>query len=133
MLSEFGRPCDIELRGHGSVGLSFEEWGNCLRLAKAFGWQPVGTVARGTNPRWTVVKAPADAWDGNYTDKEFQEVTDSDAKAFSLALTAGQAAWERVNELTMAEFDALRRIPRCFQSYVARVRDYAAKDGFLIS
>ena len=41
MLSEFGRPFDVELVGIGALGLSWQEWGAVVSLAKAFGWATV--------------------------------------------------------------------------------------------
>jgi hypothetical protein len=132
MLSPSGQPFDIELTGHGSVGLWFEEWGNCLRLARAFGWQPAGTLAPAENTRWARTDGKTAEWDGDYSTNELQQVTDEDAMAFSVALRTGLLAGERIEELTIKEFDALRRVPRAFDSYVTRVADYAAKGGFLV-
>jgi hypothetical protein len=132
ILSEFGEPFYIELIGNGTVGLSFEEWGNCYRLARAFGWLPAGTVAPAANTRWAQTEGLTAEWDGNYFSNDQQQVADDDSKALSAALQTAVMAWDRVEELTMQEFDALRRVPRAFDSYVTRVADYAAKGGFLL-
>jgi hypothetical protein len=132
MLSEFGHPYDIELTGHGAIGLSFEEWGNCLRLAKAFGWQPAGTVSPVADTQCARTEGQSVEWDGNYASKDLQQVTDADAMALSAALRTGVRAWERIEGLTIHEFDAVRRVPKSFESYVDRVADYAARGKFFI-
>lgn len=57
-------------------------WAECLALAKAFGWEPAGTVAPAPGHQGDYY----DAWDGNYRTNDYQEVTDADAHAFAMAL-----------------------------------------------
>jgi hypothetical protein len=57
-------------------------WVECLALAKAFAWEPAGTVAPAPCHQGDCY----DAWDGNYRTNDYQEVTDADAHAFAMAL-----------------------------------------------
>jgi hypothetical protein len=57
-------------------------WAECLALARAFGWEPAGTVAPAPCHQGDCY----DAWNGNYLTNDYQEVTDADAHAFAMAL-----------------------------------------------
>jgi hypothetical protein len=59
-----------------------EEWGKVLDLAKEYGWEPSGTLLESHHAR---------DWDGNYTSRKKQRVTDRDAYNMASAL---RRAWE---------------------------------------
>ena len=99
---------------------------------QGFGWQPAGTLAPAENTHWGKTEGLTAVWDGNYSSKDRQEVACDDAKAMSAALQTATLTWDRVEDLTIQEFDALRRVPRAFESYVTRVARYSAIGGFFI-
>jgi len=66
----------VDLIGHGGASFNWDCWRKCLDIAIAFGWQPAGTIA------------PPDYdgdWNGGYCSNDFQEVSDSDARALGVA------------------------------------------------
>jgi len=59
-----------------------EEWPKVLELAREYGWKPSGTLSESHHGR---------EWDGNYTSRKRQKVTDRDAYNMASAL---RRAWE---------------------------------------
>jgi hypothetical protein len=78
-----------DLSGEASYfRFSIREWPVCLKLAKAFGWEPLGTIdpLNHTSP---------ELWSGNdYTSNAWQLVTMEDAKQMASALRRAIKATE---------------------------------------
>ncbi len=129
MHSDFGRPFDVELVGIGSLGLSWQEWGAVVSLAKAFGW-----AAKSGDP------TPASEsdlpfgknWDGLPFTGEIQQVTDAAAMALATALRAAITAWETDQALTTPQLRAFAPVPKARDSFVTQVADYASRGAFTI-
>jgi hypothetical protein len=89
---------------HGKDGAYFRTnnwgWGELLKLACKYGWQPVGTEAPGevtiTDPKtgesWRERYHDPEKWDGTYFTNDYQIVTDADAKALGETLERALAA-----------------------------------------
>lgn len=125
MLSEFGRPYDVELTGHGFIGLTSDQWGLTFRLAKAFGWctdtfNPVGQ------------NEPAKPYmvDDKGFPVEIFKINSTDAGSLAQALTDAINALETDQNLSISQITAMAPVPRGNESFIAQVAAYAAKGGF---
>ena len=107
---------DLQLIGHGSLGLSWEDWGLSFRLAQAFGWEPAGTLAPGDYTHCGGPAAFIGDWHGGYFTAELQQVTDMDAKALSAALRAAISAWDNGQDMSVQQLRAFVSIPKSYDS-----------------
>ena len=131
-MSRWEQSVDVELAGHGSLGLTWEEWRTCYNLAKAFGWKPAGTLGPEDRTHWGGQAGINPEFDMGYFSKNSQRVTDADAKAFAQALQTAMSTWNAGQELTLEQHRAFMGVPKHFDSYVVRVAEHAARSGFLI-
>jgi hypothetical protein len=73
----------MDLKGKDSdFAFNLFAWGNTLRLACMYGWEPAGTRA----PRKWGRKGKRPPWEGGYDTNDGQRVTDEDAAALADAL-----------------------------------------------
>ena len=114
----------VDFVGHGDFSLPWHQWRGCFALARAFGWEPAGTVAAHDHPN-------ADSWKGDYFSNDLQEVTDADAQAMAAALERALATLTDRHDLTdeQAEAWACQDISA---RMVCRLADYAEAGGFAI-
>jgi hypothetical protein len=71
------------LQGAGvEFSASVFDWGQILRLAQAYGWQPAGTVI----DEGDLCNFPNGRWDGGYQTNDYQRVTADDARNIANAL-----------------------------------------------
>lgn len=129
MLSEFGRPFDVELVGVGSLGLSWQEWSAIVGLGKAFGW----AESIEDPPEGSAFELPfGKNFDGNPFVGEIQKVTEPAASGLAQALRAAITASDTNQELTLQQIRAIMPVLRNLNTYVAGVADFAARGGFLV-
>ena len=125
MLSEFGRPFDVELTGHGFIGLTAEQWGLTFRLAKAFGWcTDIFTPVSQDAP------AKLNMVDDRGVSVEIHQINSVDAGGLALALGSAIRAWETELDLTASQTTAIMPVPRGIDSFIVQVAGYAAKGEF---
>jgi hypothetical protein len=118
----------VDLYGHGGASFTWAGWEDCLAVAQAFGWKPAGTAA--PDPRkWDDVPVIT-GWNGTYFTNDYQEVTDADARALSLALNRALATLSTGQTLTEEQTEVLRGISG---NELRRLADYAATGGFAIT
>jgi hypothetical protein len=102
----------VDLIGHGGASFNWHTWRQCLDIAIAFGWQPADTIA------------PPDHhggdWAESYCSNDFQEVSDSDARAL------GRAQHRAVTSVRTGQ--ALTK-----EQATAELADYALSGRFAIS
>ena len=78
-------------RGRKTFMVGFEYWRQSLRVARAFGWEPAGTL--------NSTRQPHETWDAtNYSSNDWQHVTDDDAKAMAAALDRAMTAQEPLTD-----------------------------------
>lgn len=125
MLSEFGRPYDVELTGVGFLGLTAEQWGLAFRLAKTFGWcTDIFTPVSQDAPAKPIMV------DAKGISVEIYQINSNDARALALALRSAIRAWETGLELTVPQASATMPVPKGIDSFIVRVAAYAAKGEF---
>jgi len=102
-----------------------------LDFAIEHGWQPAGTMAPDYCQLYGMQPAEADglrrSWEGGYDSNDWQEVTDSDARALGEALLRGVAAAEA------QEREKPTKWPDDWFRHVEKFADFALKGGFLIA
>ena len=111
----------VDLIGHGGASFQWNDWHQLLRIAIAFGWHPAGTIA------------PPDRdgdWGGGYFSNDFQEVSDSDARALRRALHRAVTSVRTEQALTEEQATALDGM---HIGVVCELADYAVSGGFAIS
>jgi hypothetical protein len=102
----------FDLRGAGGVlHLNWSGWFYCLRVARAFGWEPAGTeepklTMYDPDGRLVAVTSNGQKWDGGYFTNDYQAVTDADAKALAAALDRAITAVETGAELSAEQHEA---------------------------
>lgn len=111
----------FNLKNKQDIGFNWSDWRFLRNTAKAFGWEPLGTVI---NPEasmivweednlseieWQRIKKGmervGEIWKGNYDTNDTQTVTDQDAANFLQALTRainGQDFLESIDENALA-------------------------------
>lgn len=88
----------VDLMGRGSCNFNWSGWRWCLRVAREFGWTPVGTLA------------PRDfkgEWCGTYYSNDEQEVSEADAFALAAALEEAVDYIRNRQPLTAGQISAL--------------------------
>jgi hypothetical protein len=116
-----GRIMGVDLIGRGGdVSFNWSYWRACLGIAIAFGWQPAGTIAHPDHDG---------DWDGGYFTNDFQEVSDSDARALGVALHRAVASVRTGQALTEEQAKALDGM---HIGQVCEFADYAVSGGFAI-
>ncbi len=112
-----------DLIGHGGATYNVDTWPRLLDIARAFGWEPQGTVAP------TYEKGECC---GTYITNDGQLVTDEDAKALGLALYRALDAVTSGKELIKEQSQAFRELNDSL-AVVRDLADYAIMGGFAIS
>ena len=110
----------IDLIGHGGASFQWNDWHQLLRVAIAFGWQPAGTIAP---PEYD------GDWNGGYCSNDFQEVSDSDARALGTALHRAVTSVRTGQALTEEQATALTGM---HVGVVCELADYAVSGRFAI-
>ena len=100
---------DIRVAGHGTIGLTWEQWRCCFQLATAFGWEPAGTLPNIDQTHWGGPPAHVSEWDGAYFSNDLLEVTKADSTALAQALMAALQALVSRAECTPEQDRAFRR------------------------
>jgi hypothetical protein len=117
-------------RGHDCWRFDVSAWQPVLDFAIEHGWQPAGTMAPDYRQLYGMEPAEADglsrSWDGEYCSNDWQEVTDSDARALGEALLRGVAAAEA------QELEKPTKWPDDWFRRVKKFADFALKGGFVI-
>jgi hypothetical protein len=102
----------IDLIGHGGAHFGWDTWRSCLELAKTFGWRPAGTIAPPEN------------------EHDWQEITDTDARALGAALYRAVAAVE-AGQILNEEQETL--LKNCWNvSQIRELADHAIMGHFSI-
>lgn len=110
----------VDLMGRGGMSFSWDGWRSSLGVAKAFGWQPAGTL------RPDGIKGE---WNGTYFANELQSVTDDDARAMARALFRALNAVSTEQPLSTEQKKALEEADL---GVVMELANYAFSGGFMI-
>ena len=111
----------VDLIGHGDASFNWDSWRECLDIAIAFGWQPAGTIAPTYHDG---------AWAGGYCSNDFQEVSDSDARALGRALHRAVTSVRTGQALTEEQAAVLDGM---HIGVVCELADYAVSGRFAIA
>ena len=116
---------------HDTWRFQIGAWRPVLNFAIEHGWQPEGTKAPDYCGLYGMQPAEAEAhrlsWDGGYYGNDWQEVTDSDARALGEALLRGVAAAEAQERKKPTKW------PDDWFRNVEKLADFVLKGGFLIA